>query len=129
MVEYLPFVVGAGIVSFLMLYFGFNLEGEKHYLLRLITVFFALGLLLVIPSLLVESTSNVCDSVVHNSTLVGDTITYEYTSYCYEVTLGSPSTFLKATLWFYRVFILYIILYLGYNALLSMKSNYNGGKL
>lgn len=116
-------VIGAGIVSFIMLYFAFNLD-KDHYAMRLITVFFALGILLIVPAMLVENIDNVCDVVVSNSTQVGSTMTYEYESFCYSVALGSPSTLFSSVMWFYRVFIAYVIGWLGYHALIKAKESY-----
>jgi len=54
----LAFVVGAGIIAFIMLYFAFNL-GEDNFLLKLLMSLFALLTIKLIPVLLISMSESV----------------------------------------------------------------------
>jgi len=103
--------IGIGIFSFLLLYFTSQLE-EEHTFLKLITVFFAVGILILIPKIYIEPQ---CYSVVANETEIGNVTSYEYTSHCFSDHTESGVTFLKATTWFYWCFISYVFLFIFYS--------------
>jgi len=119
--DVLALVVGIGLVSFLMFYFAGQLEKE-HGVLKFLTIMFALTLLLIVPSSVVNEKQ--CDYYLFNSTLTDNTTAYEYEQLCVTSDSSTQTTFFKIVMWFYRLFMLYIILYLGYNALMALKDSY-----
>jgi len=121
--------IGVGIFSFLLLLFTSQLEKE-HTFLKLITVFFAVGILVLIPKIYIEPQcypviNSTITSHYENSTDLppgldrGDCSCfeetfYEYTTYCTADHTDSGVTFLKAAGWFYWCFIGYVFLYIVY---------------
>lgn len=149
--DVLALVVGIGLVSFLMFYFAGQLEKE-HGVLKFLTIMFALTLLIIVPSAVVNEEQ--CDYylIQMNSTYqYGNNFTgyhwdydtgttpdgpqtdaylfhkwddYYYEELCVTSDNSTNTTFFKIVMWFYRLFMLYIILYLGYNALMALKDSY-----
>ena len=62
--ELLSLIVGIGIIIFLLFYFGNNLDSE-HLLLKLLTIFFGLFGLLLIPNALINGVSAVYDNILN----------------------------------------------------------------
>lgn len=117
-------IIGVGVAAFLLFFFAFQIDEEKHFLLRLLVIFFALGLLIIIPKVLIDA-QHICEVVVANSTDVSmDVRSYEYTSYCFDRTESTPQIFLKTIMWFYRLFMAYVIFFIGYMALMKLKENF-----
>lgn len=122
-------ILGVGVFSALIFFFSFQIEKEKHYLLRLFLVFVAMAVLILIPKSLIDE-QYTCESVVANSTDVNATVTtYEYESFCYTRTEETPTTFYNIVLWFYRIFIGYVIVYLFIMALQWLYESYKKGKV
>lgn len=151
----LAIVIGVGLASFLLFYFSTMLEKE-HFLLKLLCMIFGVGLLLLIPNSLINS-QTVCEPVINTTTelyqygnnftgyhwdydagtapdgpqtdayLFHKNTTNYYSTYCYTITNGTNNTFLKSILWFFRLFITYIILYLGYQSLMILKDSFQKG--
>lgn len=107
----LSIIVGIGIVSFMIIYFSTSID-ESHRWMKLLSMFFGLALLILIPFSLLNVQTN-CDVVVDNATLVNANLThYDYVSFCHTQEIDSISTFYKVTTWFYRIFIAYVVVYL-----------------
>lgn len=141
-------VVAIGLVSFLMFFFASQLE-EEHGILKFLTIMFALALLIVMPA--VVTNNEECSYLLTNESsyyvygdnyssyhwdytspspsvndisLFHDYTTYYYEEYCVTDESNTTNTFFKLVMWFYRLFITYIILFLGYNALMALKDSY-----
>jgi hypothetical protein len=111
----LELVLGLGIVSFLLLYFAFNLNAEGgHFLLKLLMVFFFFAILMLIPKATLDAKTN-CEFVVSNVTVSAPTDLYEYEEKCSTTTTTTERTFLNTILWLTRLFALYFICYLFYD--------------
>lgn len=112
--DIIALVVGVGIVSFLLAYFTIHLDKE-HFLLKLLTAFFFLTLLVLIPKGLIDE-NDYCDVVVSNTTYYNatNTTTYEYERFCDTNTKKTASIFHAAVVWFNRLFATYVFLYLIY---------------
>lgn len=115
-------IIGLGLASFLLFFFSSQLE-EKHGLLKLLSLFFVLSLLILIPKALIDNQTT-CYSEINTSTTVGNTTTYTYLDYCVTDTNNTDTTFYTAILWFYRLFMAYVILYLGWEALQALMNSY-----
>ena len=146
--EALAVVVAIGLVCALMFYFAGQLE-QEHSILKFLTIMFALALLLVVPA--VVTNNEECDYFLANTSayfVYGN----NYTGYHWDYTVGNPSindinlfheersyeyeelcvsddsntttTFFKLVMWFYRLFILYILIFLGYNSLMALKDSF-----
>lgn len=117
----LVLVIGTGIVSFFLLIFSHTLD-ESHYLLKLLSLFFALGILIMIPKAALDS-RQLCESVI-NTTMTNtstNVTAYTYTTYCHTTSLEDSSTsFYKSVVWFYRIFMAYVIVALGYYAIMAL---------
>jgi len=144
----LALVVGVGLVSFLMFFFAGQLE-EQHGILKFLTIMFALALLLIVPSAVVNNedcgfylnyTADIYrygnnysgyhwdyaspSPSVNDISLFHKNTTYTYTELCTTDDSSTTTTFFKIVMWFYRLFIAYIILYLGYNSLMALKDSF-----
>ena len=115
-------IVGLGLASFLLFFFSSQLE-EKHGLLKLLALFFVLALVILIPKALIDNQTK-CFSEVNTTTTVGNTTTYTYFDYCVTDTNSTDTTFYKSILWFYRLFMAYVILYLGWEALQALMNSF-----
>ena len=56
-------ILGVGIIVFILFYFGFSLDSE-HFLLRLLTTFFGLFTLLLIPNILINGIIAATDNML-----------------------------------------------------------------
>jgi len=115
-------IVGLGLASFLLFFFSSQLE-EKHGLLKLLSLFFVLSLVILIPKALIDN-QETCYSEINTSTTVGNTTTYTYLDYCVTDSNNTDATFYTAILWFYRLFMAYVILYLGWEALQALMNSF-----
>jgi len=131
----LELVIGLGITAFLLFYFSGLINNDKdkdsegigHGLLRLLSIFFALSLLLLVPKAAMDSQTT-CESVIANETASGNLTTYEYDTRCYDREEGTSTIFLKIILWFQRLFIAYIVIYLMYLSIMALKNSITGRK-
>lgn len=113
MVDQTAIVLGVGVSSFLLFYLSNSFgDGDNDLLrqvLKLLSIGFGVMLLMVIPQTLL--TSQVCDVVVNNTTMVGANVTsYGYMSFCYEETNQAMTGFYKVVLVFFRVFVFVLLL-------------------
>ena len=121
--EPLAAIIGVVAVCFFLLYFGFQLDDE-HSILRLVCIFFAIGMLFIIPRLSLES-AQTCTPVVTNVTQYNDTlITNTYTSFCIDNPPAGLTAFYRAVTWFYRVFLMYVTVYLIYLGITALRDSY-----
>ena len=92
-------------LAVLLLFFAFKLDDE-HTILKLICIFFAFFVVLLIPKTALDYSGD-CILTVSNSTTVGDTTTYQYESNCYANTHATQTTAYTTMLWFLRIIIIY----------------------
>lgn len=120
--EALATIIGLGLASFMLFFFSSQLE-DKHGLLKLLSLFFTLAMLILIPATLLNA-QTVCETVVNTTTVNGNSTTYDYTNYCYENENNTNGLFYNAILWFYRLFIAYVFIYLGWESLQALMNSY-----
>lgn len=114
----LEFVVGLGIVCFLLIYFAFQLDKREHFLLQLLVVFFFLTLILLIPKALLDNKDK-CQTVVSwkNESIISANethVAYNYTEFCVTNERNTHFIFYRAIIWFLRIFAIYIFMYFNY---------------
>lgn len=115
-------IIGLGLTSFLLFFFSSQLE-EKHGFLKLLTIFIVLALLILIPNAVIDGQTS-CEPVVNSTTINANTTTYTYTDHCITIDNNTNATFFKGVILFYVLFILYVILYLGYEALMLLQNSF-----
>lgn len=127
--EPLALVIGVGVIAFLLFYFAFNLDNE-HFILKYLVIFLAIGLLFLVPKVIIDYpsscdlvvSSEVAEQVTFNATHTNTTTTYTYSTQC-GTEKNTARTLLNAILWFYRLFAIYIFIYLFYYAYSSRRKN------
>lgn len=149
-------IVGVAVISGLFLWIAFKLD-EEHGLLRFAFILFALGLTFLVPASVVHS-EEVCQPVLNytrdtyeygnnftgyhwdydtgtapdgpqlDAYLFHRNTTYDYTTYCYNVT-GVGSSFVRAVKYPYWLFIAYMVVYLFYRAALALGNASKGGRM
>ena len=112
----LELILGLGIVAFLFLFFAFKLD-EDHFLLKLLLIFFFIGIILLIPN---ASVNDSCQLLVANSTTgsgLHENVTFtEYKEICSpDIATTTETNFLRLVLWFFRIFVTYFSIYLFYH--------------
>lgn len=115
----LALIIGLGIATFILLYLSFNIE-EKHFVLRLLGVMFAIILLLLLSKGSIDS-NTVCEQVINTSTTIGAVTNYTYMPSCYTTTNNTAKVFYKLMMSFLILFLGYLIFYLGYWGLISFQ--------
>lgn len=117
-------IIGLGLASFMLFFFSSQLE-EKHGLLKLLSLFFVLALVILIPKTLIDNQTS-CYSEINTTTFNAstNTTTYTYLDYCVTDTNNTDTTFYTAVLWFYRLFMAYVFIYLGWEALQALMDSY-----
>lgn len=116
MVEGITFVLGVGIAALLLYLISIQLDENEHGILKLFLMIGILSMLLILPKFLGEATTN-CDVVIANTTISNNITVYEYKDFCFEQSTTSISTFMKIIFWIFRGVILYIIVYLFWQAI------------
>ena len=109
----LPLIIGISIVALGILYFTFKWDEKEHLFLRLLGSFFFVGLLILIPKVALDYNDN-CDFVVNQTNVSGDLTSYKYDYLCENNERLTSGIFYKTTLWFVRIFITYVFVYLNY---------------
>ena len=99
-------VIGVGITVFLLMFFSTIVDKEKHKHIRTFFLLVSLPLLFLIPASLTLD-KEVCEVVLDNSTVVSNTTSYDYSTYCYSNEDGSK-TFIRAFSIILVVFMIYI---------------------
>jgi len=119
-------IVGIAVISAVFLFIAFKLD-EEHGLLRFAFILFAMGLLFFIPASVLHSQTS-CEPVISTTELVGNTTTYDYTTYCYEES-GVGVGLVKAVKYPYWLFIAYMVVYLFYRSAVALGNAGNNGSL
>ena len=112
----LELILGLGIVAFLFLFFAFQLN-EDHFLLKLLLIFFFLGMIMLIPN---ASINDSCHLLEANSTTgsgLQENVTFtEYKEVCSPgLATTTETNFLRLVIWFFRIFVMYFSIYLFYH--------------
>lgn len=108
----LEVVYGIGITVFLVLYFSFKLQDE-HWALKMLSSFFALFILLIIPQTYVNY-DYTCNPTVNETVVNGNEITYDYENWCVSNDTGAATNFYTAYLWFLRIVAGYLLVYYSF---------------
>ena len=106
----IAFIVGIGIFCFLLLYIAFNLE-KNHVWFKIFTVLFVIVFLALVPKVLVDE-EDYCGFVVTNSTMLGNTTSFQYGHQCVPNTYQSTSLFFKGWAFFLGFTMVYILVFL-----------------
>jgi len=136
----LSLIIGIGIVCFLLLYFVFNIK-EEHFLLQILGVFFFIFLLFLIPKAMLDFNNNcqlvlnytkeiyqygnnftgyhwdysyetVAPQIENSAYLFHKNTTNYYTWHCEENPKQTSKIFYNIVVWFARLFVLYVFLYI-----------------
>ena len=118
-------LVGAGIVTFLLLILLWKLDGGKredggngntHVLLQILLLGFILAGIVVIGKASLDDSGKVCDWLVNSTNLntVTNVTSYTYDYSCVSTSEGTGQTFYKLTVWIMRLIGIYILCYLVY---------------
>lgn len=150
-------IIGVGFVSFIILYFVFNMKDTDHPIIRLLLILFAFIFLILVPKVIIDTQSD-CEILLNkseevyrygdnfsgyhwdydNSTapkLPGDAYlfhkntTFTYSEYCTTATTTTAATFYKMVIWLYRLFAAYIIVYLFVLSLQYLWGSHKRGKV
>lgn len=119
-------ILGVGIIAAVFLFIAFKLD-EEHGILRFAFIMFSMGLLFLIPASVIHN-ENVCEVVLNDTEIVGNSTYYDYTTYCYEEN-GTGSSFVKAVKYPYWLFIAYLIVYLFYRAATALGHASKNGRM
>lgn len=108
----LSLIIGIGILSFLFLYFAFNLDRD-HFLLKLFLIFFFCATIMLIPN---ASINDTCSPVLANETIIGPTTHKVYTEFCSsDAATTTEVSLLKLVTWWFRIFVMYFSIYIFYH--------------
>lgn len=110
-------VIGAGIISFLLLYFASLIDPKNHAAFRLLLIGLAVVLFIPIGKGIIDS-SSVCTSVINSTTLnaVTNVTAYTYTTHCYDVTTSTThNVVFKVVSWLLSLFLMYVLIYFMYD--------------
>lgn len=112
--ETMTVMFAVGLVSFLLLYLMFKIDGSKHQHLRLFTVIFVVVFMMLIPRAALEDQN--CEFLLNstvtansydiNDTLIAVHVNNTYTEYCQEKSTTAVTM--------YRHYINYIRVYAAY---------------
>lgn len=117
MAEAISLVLGVGIAAVVLYLINSQLNDEEHSILKLFLMIGMLSLLLLLPKIMGDSTNN-CQVVVANETQANASLKlYYYEQQCFEQPTTSVGTFMKIIFWLFRGVILYIIVYLFWQAI------------
>ena len=103
-----------GIFGFLLLFMFFKLGENKennHYILQLVVLGFLLGLFVLIGKTALDE-KNYCAWNVVNSTTTNGVNLYNYNYMCEENTHTTTRSFYNTIIWFVKVVMMYIFLYI-----------------
>lgn len=110
MFDGLTLVVALGLFMFLFAYIAFKLDASKHSFFQLLIIGFLAFMATQLPRAAIEYGDD-CGLVVANETVLGNVTSFDYVTVCDE--RGSTDeTFLKASLWFVRVWVAWVLIYI-----------------
>ena len=134
-------IVAGGLIAFLMIYFGSQVDKKEHFAMQLLAYSFAMILLIIVAKGAVDATEkcelveNVTQEVfvygnnysgyhmdyeggnssLNDLNLFHKNTTYTYSTVCYEVTPSTSSVALyRFVLGFFVLYIAYLIIYTFY---------------
>lgn len=102
-------VVACAVTAAIFFYFASTLD-EKHFFLKLLTVFFGIFGLMFVAKTAVDNNSN-CDIVVRNQTIVGNFTSFEYTRYCETDLHTTDSKLFWLVGGYFSIFVIYCFIY------------------
>lgn len=105
-------ILGVGIAAYILVYLAFKLD-DQHSGLKLLNVGFAIILLVLIAKTTLDYDDN-CDFVVANETVTGNLTQYDYDYLCDTNDNTTSLTFYETMVWYVRIFMLYIFLFMSY---------------
>jgi Na+/melibiose symporter-like transporter len=116
-------ILAAGIISFLLMYFAKAIEKEEgHFLLRYLAYSLAIVLFILIAKGAIDA-KNVCEPVINQTELVGNTTSYTYGTYCYNKTSSTSASLLyKIANWVFILYLAYVMLFLIYWLFMKVQS-------
>lgn len=121
-------VIGSAALVFLASYWFFKLgkiTGDEHLFLQLIMTVFVIGGLVVLGGAVSQASLN-CEWVVESMEEdEGGIDQYTYTEVCRDESTGISNTFFVVVTWFYRLFIIYLFLYLIFKVFRLFYSGVN----
>lgn len=103
-------IIGAGIISFIILYLVIN-QPDRHYLLKILGFFFAVYFLLFIPKAINEDVNSECYWVINET----QTNIREVSEVCELPHSTTALSFTDLMVWFLRILILYVFGYFLYD--------------
>lgn len=115
----LSLIIGAGIISFILIFLATKLNEEEHFTIRLFFICFAIIFLIIIGKGTIDANQN-CELLLNNTyaTTTDGNVTntsYKYSTICYSANESTtPITAYKLTSWLFIIFMSYILYYLGY---------------
>lgn len=111
MIELIVAIVGLCLV---LLYIANTINAEEHALLKIFFIIIIVILCVLIGKSALDS-ENKCVQVVANETLVGNTTSYEYSTFCYtQTTTSTANIFYKGILFIVGIFLAYVVFYFAY---------------
>ena len=111
-------IIGLSVTCIILWLISQSLDRSQD-ILKLFIIMSIFALMLLMPKVFSDS-STICETVVSNSTYVGNFTSYEYKSFCFVQDTGTSKTFMNIIFWSYRIFIAYIITYLLYIILMAL---------
>lgn len=106
MADPLTVIIGAGIISFIILYFSIN-QPDRHYLLKILGFFFVIYFLLFIPKTVNETAYGNCTWTINRT----DAGVYDLYESCQIPHANTAQSFTRVlSLWWY-LFVAYIVIY------------------
>jgi hypothetical protein len=103
----IPVILATGFIGVILLVLGFKLD-EKHQVLKVLTIFFTVFIVLYLGRLTLDS-NEVCQPLLSSTVLNANTTTYTYTNTCMNTTTSTtPNSIYKTTLWYFRVVFVYV---------------------
>lgn len=101
-------------VALILVYLAIKLterdsSGIGDYAILILLIGFLLGILLLLSKTAVDYEDN-CGWLVNNSTVTGNTTSYNYAYTCSENTNNTATTFYNLTLWIVRLVTAYVII-------------------
>lgn len=104
----LEVIIGLGILSFLFTYIAFQLD-EKHNILKVLMFIFGILMMFILSKVSYEA-MDFCEIMPRNSTVTGNTTSYEYTRECFENPDKSGLAGFKLMNYFVRILNWYVVI-------------------
>lgn len=122
-------VIAVGVVLFALLLVHQLLDNDKHFIFQLLLLTFVMiGALLVLPKMVIDDYT-ICDTVVNQSVVTGNTTAYSYMLECNPHPSSTDVTFYKISTTMFWLFIGYLVVFLAFWSFYRLKDSVSGGKL